>query len=149
MVKQKGILAAVNQVLTEAYENYTIYIQGCPIDFDRPSFKIELVQISQAEVSRSIIKKTINYTITCFATTEDYFQSNPEELIDLLDTILQKFQVGHITVEDRALKILSSTGKFDSDRAYIDLQFEYYEERVDEEEQMPLVASISTRIKEE
>ncbi len=148
MVKQNEILLAINLLLVAAYPEYTVYIQECPKNFDRPSFKIENVRISQIDVCRSTVEKTVYYTITCFATTDDYYRTNPEELTDLQDTILQKFLPGYVTVGDRAIKVKGSTGGTDTDRAYIDLQFEYFDNRTDEVDQTPLITSVTTNIME-
>jgi hypothetical protein len=148
MVKQKEIQLAINKMLVAIYPDYTIYIQECPKDFARPSFKIELVRISQTDASHSTVEKTAYYTITCFASTDEYYRTSQDDLIDLQDTILLELQRGYFVVGDRAIKVKGSTGGVDSDRAYIDLQFEYCDNRTDEEDQTPIAASVTTRIQE-
>jgi hypothetical protein len=148
MVKQKDILQAINRMLIAVYPDYTIYIQDCPKDFDRPSFMIEFVRTNQIDVSRTTIEKTVYYTITCFTIIDEYYRSDPEELADLQETILQKLLIGYLLVGDRALKVKASTGGLDPDRAYIDLQLEYYDNRTDEADQTPLATSVTTKIQE-
>ena len=149
MVKQNDIFTAINKLLVALYPNYTVYIQECEKDFDRPSFMIELMRISQIDVCRASVEKTVYCTITCFSTTDDYYRSNPEELTNLQDTILQKLQIGYLKVGDRAIKVKASAGGTDPDRAYIDLQFEYFDNRTDEAEQAPLTTSVTTKIVQE
>lgn len=56
------------------------------------------------------------------------------------------FRFGYLTVGDRALKIKSSTGGTDFDRAYVDLQAEYADDRSDAEETAPLATDVETNM---
>ncbi|MDD3173583.1 MAG: hypothetical protein PHF63_07985 [Herbinix sp.] len=146
MIKQNDILTAINRILVELYPDYMVYINNCPKDFTRPSFEIGLIRVSQTDACRTTVEKTAYYTLTCFTTVDEYHMSEPEDLIDLQDTIIQKLQIGYVIVGDRAIKFKSSTGGIDPDRAYIDLQFEYFDNRTDEVDTTPLATSVTTRI---
>ena len=148
MVKQKDITTAINQMLVKLYPNYTVYIQRCSKDFNPNSFKIEFIHISEVDVCRATVKKTVYYTITCFASKDDYYRVNPEELTDIQEAILEELRKGYITVGKRALKVKASTGGIENDRAYIDLQLEFCDNRTDEEEQAPIASSVQIRIQE-
>ena len=149
MVKQTDIFLSINKLLVEAFPNFVVYVQDCPKDFKRPSFLIEFVRLSQIDVCRQSVEKTIYLTITCFNEKDKYGRSDMEKLADIQDTVLQLFLKGYVMVEDRAIKVKSSAGGMDTDMAaYIYLQFEYFDNRTDEEDQTPLAASVNTRIKE-
>jgi hypothetical protein len=148
MVKQKDIFKAINLLLIDLYPEYTVHIQSCPKDFVPSSFKIEFVHVSEVDKCRTTVEKTVYYTITCFASKDEYYRTNPEELTDIQETILIKLQKGYLTVGDRAIKVKASTGGIDKDRAYIDLQLEFCDNRTDEEDQTPLATSVNTRIQE-
>lgn len=148
MIKQTDILTAINRLLIEVYPEYMVYIQACPKDFERPSFLLEIIRISQTDICRSSVEKTVYFTVTFFAETDKYYRSDPEELADIQDTILQHFNIGYVMVGDRAIKVKGSSGGIDADRAYIDLQFEFIDNRYDNVEQEPVATSVTTRIQE-
>ncbi len=148
MVKQTDIFTAINELLVVAHPDYTVYIQACPEKFTRPSFLLEMIKISRTDICRMSIEKTAYFTITCFTSIDEYYRSDPEELVNLQEDILQIFNRGYVTIGDRAIKVKSSGGGADTDRTYIDLQFEYVDNRTDEEDQTPLIATVTTKIKE-
>ncbi len=148
MIKQSDILTAINRLIVAAHPDYTVYIHACPKDFKRPSFLLEYVRISQSDASRIAIKKTAYFTITCFVPVDAHYRSDMDQLADLQDGIIELFLPGYVEVGDRALKVQSSTGGMDIDRAYIDVQFEFFDNRTDAEEQLPLMESVHTNIKE-
>ena len=146
MIKQIEILTEINRLLVSSFQEYAVYINACPKDFIRPSFLLEFVRLSRTDANFSTVEKTAYYTITCFTPVDNYYQSNAEDLINLQDGVMQLFLQGYINVGDRAIKVKSSTGGMDIDRAYIDLQFEYFDNRTDEEDETPLITSVTTRI---
>jgi hypothetical protein len=148
MVKRIEILTAINRLLKEKYPSFTVYIQACPIGFVRPSFLLEFVKHSQRDVSRLSIEKTVYFTITYYPTVDEYSQSEPEEMVCMQESILEIFAQGYVPVGDRAIKVQSSTGGMKEHEAYIDLQFEYFDNRTDVCEHEPLITSVTTRIQE-
>lgn len=147
MVKQKDILREINIILVKAFPKYAVYINNCPKDFERPSFLLELVRMSQRDVSRNTFEKTVYFTITCFTTIDERYHSDAEDIIELQENVLQLFAQGYVKVGDRAIKVQGSTGGIDTDRAYIDLQLEYFDNRTDEEDNTPLITSVYTKIR--
>lgn len=149
MIKQTDIFTAINRLLVNVYPDRTVYTKELGKDFDRFSFFIEFVRISTRDVSRDTIEKTVYFTITCFTPQDKKSFYDREELADIQDNILIALQKGYLTVGERALQVQGSTGGMDTDRAYIDLQFEYFDNRTDEIDDTPLMTSVTTRIKEE
>lgn len=148
MITITNLMTAINTEIIKLYPESTVYVQACPKDFARPSFWLEYVRISQNDVSKNSIEKTVYFSITCFAPVDKHFRSDPDELSTIHDNILSLFDKGYMNVSDRAIKLKSSTGGMDIDRAYIDLQFEYFDTRSDVKEELPLIASVHTKIKE-
>lgn len=150
MVKTNDIMTAINEKIVESFP-YTVYVQRCPKDFVRPSFWIQHIRTSRRDVNRSTVEKTVYFTITCFTPLDEHFAVDPEELIELQEAIIQLFSAGYLNVGDRAIKIKSSSGGIDIDRAYVDLQFEFYDDRFDETddaETAPIMGDISLNLKE-
>lgn len=141
-------MTAINEIIIKPYPDSTVYVQACPKGFDRPSFWLEFVRHTQIDVSRNTVEKTVYFSITCFAQVDNHYRSDPDELSAIHDNVISLFDKGYINVGDRAIKVKSSTGGMDIDRAYIDLQFEFFDNRTDEREDLPLIASVHTNIKE-
>ena len=49
---------------------------------------------------------------------------------NVLLNVLNIFRKGYVECNDRVVKVIASNGGFNDDEAYIDLQFEYYENRL-------------------
>ncbi|BCK00865.1 phage tail terminator family protein [Anaerocolumna chitinilytica] len=148
MVRQADIVTAINTLLIKAYPAFAVYLQPCPKDFLRPSFLIELIKSSQVDLCRTSIEKTVNYKITCYTGIDQYNRSDPEELAIIQQQVLEIFGQGYVTVGERALKVKECTGTMETDKSFIELQLEYVDNRTDEVEQIPMAASVTTKIQE-
>lgn len=148
MVKINDIFDSVNKLIISPFYDYTVYIQRCPKDFNRRSFLLEYVRTSKTDINRTTVEKTVYFTVTCFVENDKYYRSNPMQLAELQESVLELFSTGYITVGDRAIKVKSSTGGIDLDRAYIDLQFEYFDNRTDTVDTTPLITSVTTNLQE-
>ena len=125
----------INRLLVEKYPNFTVYINKIPQDFERPSFAIEFIRNSPEEVNKGIIKEIDYFTITYFAEVDDYYNTDKFNLQNVLVNIQKIFRKGYIKIEDRAIKVKTSNGGSNDDEIYLDLQFEYYEDREEVKEQ--------------
>lgn len=148
MVKINDIFDSINRLIIAPFPTDTIYIQRCPKDFDRPSFLLEYIKTTKTDINRTTVEKIAYFTITRFVEKDDYYRSNPFLLAEQQETIVDLFNIGYVTVGDRAIKVKSSTGGIDADRAYIDLQFEYFDNRTDAEDTTPLITSVTTNLEE-
>jgi len=146
MVKIKDIFIAINKRLVEAYPSYTVYAKYNPKDFKRPSFLLEFIRNSQIDICRTSVEKTVYFTITCFTKVDKYNYADPEELAELQEGVMQLFNEGYVTVGDRAIKVKSSAGCMDDDCAYVDLQFEFTDNRANKTEGTPIMAEINSRM---
>lgn len=149
MVKVNDIFIAINKKLVEAYPSYTVYTKYNTKDFKRPSFLLEIIRNSQIDICRISVEKTVYFTITCFTEVDKYNHTDPEELAELQEGVIQLFNEGYIVVGDRAIKVKSSAGGIDDDQAYVDLQFEYTDNRTYKTEDKPIVTEINTRMEVE
>ncbi len=146
MIIPSDIMSAINIILVAENPVYTVYLQKCPIDFQRPSFLLEYVKTSRRDTSRWTVEKTVYFKISCFVNTEENFTSGEDSLSNIQESVVQLFSGGYVNVGDRAIKVQSSTGGFDADRAYVDLQFEFFDDRTDAVETNPLMASVKTNL---
>lgn len=150
MIKTTDLYNSINTVLVVLYPSRIVYTpERIPKDFKRPSFLIEHIKSSRMDINRATIQKTDYFTITAFESVDKYNRSDVLKLIDTQDTLLNGFGVGYVTVGNRAIKVKSSSGGTDTDAVYIDLQFEYFDDRYEptKAETEELIQSVITTIK--
>jgi hypothetical protein len=143
------ILDAINKLLVKAYLDYTVYIDLCPKNFERPSFLIEMITAERNPVNRKTIHETDFFTITVFDVKDDYGNSSTTGLLNLQQGVLDIFKPGYICVDGRAVKVKASSGGRNFGEAYIDIQVEYFEDCSDTADTIPLMKEVITTVKEE
>lgn len=149
MITTGALFDAINLTLVAKYPARTVYINNCPKEFDRPSFLLEAVRVSASDAGRNVVSVDAYYTITIFEAIDDYYNSDAVALLETQDAVIGLFRAGHLTVSGRAVKLKSSAGGMDTDRAYVDLQFAYFDDRAEPAAPGPLMAEMETTIKQE
>lgn len=148
MIKTTDLYNSINKVIVKLYPSVTVYTpERIPKDFTRPSFLIEHIKNSRVDINRTTVQKTDYFTITAYEKVDKYNRSDVLKLIDIQDTLLNGFGSGYVTVEDRAIKLKSSSGGTDTDAVYIDLQFEYFDNRYESQETEEIIQSVKTTLK--
>ena len=151
MIRTRDLYNSINEVLVLLYPSTTVYTpERQPKDFARPSFLIEHINTISVDKNRFMVQKTVYFTVTAYLKVDKYNRSAVLDLIDVQDKLLEGFGKGYIKVEDRAIKLESSSGGTDRDRIYIELQYEYTDDRFDtsNQEELPLIQTVNTYFKE-
>jgi len=148
MVTAENILEAINELIAAEYPENAVYVNLCSKDFSRPSFSIELGGEEREPVNRSTVEVKSYFTITCFGEVDERYNSDTEQLRAMQNTIMGLFKAGYISVGDRNLKVRDCTGGMDFDRCWVDLNFSYYDDRLDAADSAPLIKTVSIGIKE-
>lgn len=136
----------INKLLVKKYPNLTVYINKVPKDFERPSFLIEYVTSNQDSINKNTLKEQLFYTITYFSTVDEYYNTDKLDLHSVLVKVLKIFRVGYIKIENRAINIKASSGGSNENEIYIDLQLEYFENRLEEIEGNEKVGEIENNL---
>lgn len=148
MIKTTDLYNSINKVLVKLYPSVIVYTpERIPKDFKRPSFLIEHIKNSRMDINRTTVQKTDYFTITAYESVDKYNRADVLKLIDIQDTLLNGFGIGYVTVGNRAIKAKSSSGGTDTDAVYIDLQFEYFDNRYESQETEEIIQSVTTTIK--
>jgi hypothetical protein len=148
MITSNDIMLTVNALIAAKYTKITVYRERCPKDFKRPSFLLEQGKSDQKDATRNTVNKSSSLTITCFATIDEHYRSEISDLTDLQEGIISIFSCGFVKIRDRAIKVQGLPGGIDVDRSYVDLQFDYFDNRTDAADNTPLIASVKTNLKE-
>ncbi len=124
-----------------------IYTNDVPKDFKRPSALIQSVRTAWDDANGGMIEVTEYLLITLFEEQDQYSRTSPQKLAQLQNKTMLLFRPGYLQVGDRALRILAGTGGRDGDRAYIDLQLNYLDERKQTIPTEPPAESVQIEIK--
>ena len=146
MITEKDILTVINQLLVEKYPQVAVYVSRCPINFIRPSFFIEHVSTNSKDNNCKTVVQTVYFTITCFMETDSHYNVDAESLMERQTEVLSIFRNGYITIVDRAVKVQASSSGFADGEAYVELQFEYCDDRSDETEDTTLINTVTTKV---
>lgn len=142
MIATGDIRDAVNRLLVTQLHAQTVYINRCPKNFKRPSYWLETVRRETTDVNYTTIKVVVYFSITCFISLNGYGNSDSKELTNMQDTVAALFQGGRLAVKDRLLKVSANTAGYENDRSYVNLQFEFFDDRPVEAEDVPLMGDI-------
>lgn len=132
MLNQLQIAKGINAAMYKAGIEGKAYIQRCPANFERPSYYIDAVREVVRSDNKRLVHITSYFTITYFPSlVKNQEYCTLEALIDAHSAVMSVFRNGYLQVEDRAITVQSSSGGNADDRVYIELQAEYYDDRVD------------------
>ena len=139
----------IGRLLAERWPEHVICLERCPQDIQRPGFLIQTPAASQKSASFFALAVTVKFTITCLAQLDEGGEADRTELEALQDGVLELFRAGFLRVGDRAPKCEASAGGIDPDKALVDVQCSYWEERDLGAAQPAAMGEISVNIKKE
>jgi len=145
MTTTQDIVNAMQALLaSEISELQRIYTDLTPKDFKRSSILIQAVRTEYGDVSQRLVSITEYLTLTIYDKTDDYTHTSAKDLSVLQGKILLLFRRGYLRVQDRALHVEASTGGRDWDRAYIDLQISFFDNRDETPDNTPMMEHVET-----
>lgn len=80
MIMTTDILDAVNLRLLEKWPERTVYAEACPVDFDRPSFWLQVQSHDQVDAGRFLLRHTAVILLTLFDELDDHYEANWQRL---------------------------------------------------------------------
>ena len=105
MVTAMDVLNAINLLLVKRYPDRTVYVQQCPKNFARPSFFLELIRQDAESANKGLLAETMYFLLTCFASKDEYYNSDALELIQLQNDVLNQ-----MCIRDRSTTRPDHTG---------------------------------------
>ena len=138
MIKATEIMTALSEgALNGAPQLKRIYFDVAPVGFLRPSLWIEAMQSSAKAANKSLVERTEKFLLTVVDVTDDYSNTDALGLLDLRDSILGIFHKGYLWVGDRALGVAAMPAGRDLDKAFVEVEFNFMDDRGIEEEPLP------------
>ena len=143
------IVDAVQREIRSAYPDAAQYIDQAPETPQMPGFVTQYIAMVTKDANRWHVNLTRYFTITCLAQPGQDDQPNATEHLQMQENVINRFGCGYLKVGDRALRAVASAGGREADKAFVDLQLEYLDDRGIDEEQREPMGEVSAIIKEE
>ena len=147
MLSFSTITQAVQELVAERYPETPIYMNRVPVEFDRPSFLVELGPVEMLDASCACLELKVTVVITAFVEADDYYNSHVPDLMTRMGAVQELFAVDGLQVEDRFLHVTANKGNCQFDYAETSITFQYQDDRPGGDE-WPLMGEIQTKIKE-
>jgi len=148
LITVDNIIDEINRLMVTKFPSALACVNLIPVEFTRPAYLITCEKFDCTDASRHTVAISSVFSVIYFGTVDEYQQTNTTELSGAQATIMDLFKEGYITVGDRKIKCRSSRGRLDFDAAYIDVQFEYFDDRTDTTGKTPLMAAVTTTLQE-
>ncbi|MBR2934908.1 MAG: hypothetical protein IKB79_04955 [Oscillospiraceae bacterium] len=74
------ILEAINLRLLKKWPQRTVYAEACPVDFDRPSFWLQVQSHDQADAGKFLLRHTVVILLTLFDELDEHYEASWQRL---------------------------------------------------------------------
>ena len=105
MVAMNDIILAIKGLLTGRFPGHAVYMNLLAKNFTRPSFLIELANITRSNVCYGTVAVAASFSITCYVEIDGQYNSDVERLIASQNEAMELFTAGYIEVEERRLEV--------------------------------------------
>lgn len=142
------ILDAVNRLLVGKWPDRTVYLDVCPVDFERPSFWLAVEKHELADANRAFIRHDLRLKLTLYDELDEHYEASwyrlSKETDDAVDLLSRVLKVG-----DRHLKPRLKALPRDPDRAYVQIDLSWLDNRpgLDTGDPVPAAESYSLKVR--
>lgn len=142
------ILDAINLLLVEKWPKRTVYVDVCPVDFDRPSFWLKVEKHDLTDANRYLIRHDLQLRLTLFDELDDHYEASwyrlSQETDIVTDLLCRVLKVG-----ERHLKLQLKVMPRDPDRAYVQINTSWMDNRpgMDTGESVPAATDYSLQVR--
>ena len=93
MLSFSTITQAVQELVAERYPETPIYMNRVPVEFDRPSFLVELGPVEMLDASYACLELKATVVVTAFVEADDYHNSHVPDLMQRMAVVQELFAV--------------------------------------------------------
>ena len=126
----------------------TVYVDVCPIDFERPSFWLAVEKHDLTDANRFLIRNDLQLRLTLFDELDDHYEASwyrlSQETDIVTDLLCRVLEVG-----ERHLKLQLKVLPRDPDRAYVQINTSWMDNRpgMDTGASVPAADDYSMRVR--
>lgn len=129
------------------YQLKQVHIDLLPKGFERPCVLVEYITNITTDGNKQLVHVIEFLTLTVFADRDKHGNVNTKDVLELQNAVSSLFRCGYLPVKDRNLHITSSNGGRDWDKAYIDVQLEFFDRRLEHaDETEDKMGNLHTRV---
>lgn len=142
------ILDAINLLLVGRWPKRTVYVDVCPVDFERPSFWLAVEKHDLTDANRFLIRHDLQLRLTLFDELDDHYEASwyrlSQETDIVTDLLCRVLEVG-----ERHLKLQLKVLPRDPDRAYVQINTSWMDNRpgMDTGASVPAADDYSMRVR--
>lgn len=142
------ILDAINLLLVGRWPKRTVYVDVCPVDFERPSFWLAVEKHDLTDANRFLIRHDLQLRLTLFDELDDHYEASwyrlSQETDIVTDLLCRVLEVG-----ERHLKLQLKVLPRDPDRAYVQINTSWMDNRpgMDTGASVPSAEDYSLRVR--
>lgn len=142
------ILDAINLLLVSKWPDRTVYVDVCPVDFNRPSFWLTVEKYDLTDGNRFLIRHDLQIRLTLYDELDEHYEASwyrlSKETDDAVDLLSRVLKVG-----DRHLKPRLKALPRDPDRAYVQIDLSWLDNRpgLDAGNPVPAAESYSLKVR--
>ena len=122
------VLDAINAVLVAHWPKRTVYVNVCPVDFDRPSFWLRATSDKVSDANRYTVKHELTLELVLYDEQDDHYEVHWERLDRDADEAAMLMQAP-LAVGDRRLRLWTETLPRNPDEAVVRISTTWYDER--------------------
>lgn len=133
------ILDAVNARLLEKWPKRTVYVDVCPIDFERPSFWLAVEQFQQTNANRFMVRRDVRLKLTLYDEKDEHYESSWLRL-DQEAQVAAALLTPPLYAAGRAITFTIKALPRDPDAAFLQLTASWLDQRASTAKPEPPVA---------
>ena len=122
------ILDAINLLLVSKWPDRTVYVDVCPVDFNRPSFWLTVEKYDLTDGNRFLIRHDLQIRLTLYDELDEHYDASWYRLSQETDAVTELLIRGWM-VGRRHLKPLLKVLPRDPDRAYVQINLSWMDNR--------------------
>ena len=123
-----ALLDAVNRRLVERWPDRTVYVDVCPVDFERPSFWLAVEEQRQEEANRFLLRRWARLRLTLYDQVDDHYDVSWRRLAEESGEAMALL-TPPLRLEGRAITLRCKALPREADRAVLQLEAEWLEPR--------------------
>lgn len=111
---------AINERLVARWPERTVYIDVCPVDFERPSFWLAASSYQQNDANRLSVRKDLTMQLTLYDRKDDHYETSWDRLQEETNEVLSLLSPV-LTIGSRRLLLTLKALPREPDRQIIQL----------------------------
>ena len=147
MITAEAITEEINRLMVLAFPDAQAHINACPIEFDRPAYRIRCESFVLSDANRSTVSVSAAFEIAYLPVIDKHGIADGDALTAAQSAMMSLFSPGYLRVADRCLKIKRVPGQPSADASFVSIQLDYFDDRPMPADNPPLMGSVKTTIK--